>query len=209
MLIALFTMLAMAIFGSEDSPFLIPKIEKKIKHTITDKDRKKEILAVMKDYKKEWKALGKTKKKQAKSFGKLNKDRNADPQVLLDLFETSRKQRDELNNKLIEGRIKVAGLIIEKEWNVLMADVLEVKPKTAKKLTKAEAKTLLKQDEKIIAIGDEIEAAFTDSAKKKEVTKYLLQFEDDIIELLVGSQELTFKDQEVLRNREASKERGC
>ncbi len=206
MLIALFTMLAMAIFGSEDSPFLIPKIEKKIKHTITDKDRKKEILAVMKDYKKDWKALGKTKKKQVKSFGKLNKDRNADPQVLLDLFETSRQQRAEQNNKLINGRIKVAGLIKQEEWDNLMKGVLEVKPKTTKKLTKAEAKTLLKQDKKLMAIGDEIEAAFTDSAKREEATKYLLQFEENIAELLAGSQELNYKDQEVLRNREASSE---
>ena len=71
MLIALFSMLAIAVFGSGESPFLIPKVDKKIKKVVVDKDRKKEILAVMKDYKKEWKILAKTKKKQAKNFKKL------------------------------------------------------------------------------------------------------------------------------------------
>ena len=53
MLIALFSMLAIAIFGSGESPFLIPKVDKKIKKVVVDDERKTEILAIMKGYKKE------------------------------------------------------------------------------------------------------------------------------------------------------------
>jgi len=206
MLIALFSMLAIAIFGSGESPFLIPKVDKKIKKVVVDDERKTEILAIMKGYKKEWKILAKTKKKQAKSFKKLNKDRNADPEELAEIINNGRKQREGLNEKLIAARIKVAGLITDEEWNEIMNGVLEVKTKTTKKLTKAETKARLKQDKRIEAIGDEIEAAFSVPAHREEATKYLIQFEEDIIDLLVGSQNHTYKDQEILRNRLSTEE---
>ena len=206
MLIGLFTLLAALFFGPEESPFILPKAEKKVKKMVLDKERKKEVLAIMKDYKKEWKALNKTKKKQTKTIAKLNKDRSADQKQLEELFEAFRDQRMELNNKLIDGRLKAAEIIEQDEWDNIMADVKVPKPKVEKKLTKAEAKAKIKQDKKIQAIGDEVEAAFSDPGKREQATKYLLEFENNIVELLTTANNFNYKDQKALHSRDASRE---
>ena len=206
MLIALFTLLFTVVFGTSESPFILPKAEKTIKKNIEDKDRREEILTIMKNYKKEWKALEKTKKQQAKSLSKLNKDRNTDTEALAELLRTSRKQREKLNSKLIDGRIKIAGMIKQEEWDEIMKGVIIIKPKTEKKLTKAETKTLLRKDKKIAAIREEIEAAFRDTVKRKEVSEYLLRFEEDITDLITENNTFTYKDQDVLRDQAATRE---
>ena len=206
MLIGLFTLLTALVFGGNESPFILQNAEKIIKKEIQDKDRKKEIQAMMKEYKKEWKALNKTKKKQAKSIAKLNKDRNTATEQLAEKFEKFRVQRVELNQKLIDGRIKVARLIEQEEWDKILTDVVQISPKAEKKLTKAEAKVKIKQDKKLQSIGDEIEAVFSDPVEREQATQYLLQFEDDIIVFLTSSSKFTYRDQEALQDRSASKE---
>lgn len=207
MLIALFTLLATVVFGSGDaSPFIIPKVEKRIKQTVTDKERKDEMLATIKAYKKEWKALQKVEKKQAKAIHKMNKDRNTDHQALVDAFEKSRDQRYELHKKLIDGRLKAQEILTSEEWESIMTKALDVKPKQGKKMDKAEAKAGMRQDKKLTAIAEEIEAAFADPAKRKKANEDLEKFEESLTEYLVEFQEYPSRAIEVMRDGRASRE---
>ncbi len=100
------------------------------------------MLATQKAYKKEWKALQKVEKKQTKAIRKMNKDRNTDHQALADAFQQSRGQRQELQQKLIDGRLAAQELLTFEEWESIMSQALDVKPKQAKKMDKADAKAL-------------------------------------------------------------------
>ena len=206
MLIALFTALAVIIFGGGESPYILPDAEKLIKKNIEDKDRKKEVLAYMKDYKKEWKALKKTEKKQTKSAAKLNKKRDADPKELANIFQQSRDQRNVLYDNLIKSRLAVQKLISDEEWDTIIKKALDEKPKTTKKIDKEEAKARFKQNKKIQSIADEIESVFSDEKTREKAAEYLKDFENDLTNQLLNIQNFTYEDQEVLRDHNASED---
>ena len=207
MLVALISILVASLFGSGgSSPYLHPNVEKVIKKSIEDADRKKEALAIARGYKKEWKALKKIEKKQAKSISKMNRDPNVEAEVLAEAFQQSRGQRKDLHLQLITARVKIQNLVTDEEWDAGIDKILDIKPKAAKKLDKAEAKAQIHQNKKIAAVRKDIEAVFTDPAKKGQVEQSFLRFEDDLTNLLVESQSITYKDLEILRDRQASSE---
>lgn len=207
MLIALFTVLAAVLFtGGNNSPYINPNAEKLIKQNIEDSDRKKEILTIMKDYKKEWKELNKLAKKQAKAIHKMNKDRNVASEAIAAAFQEARQGRLGIEKKLIETRLAVQPLITQTEWDHILEEILVLKPKKEKKQTKAEMKEQLRQNKQLTAIGDEIEAAFDDPAKRKQATADLLTFEESLSVVLEESQSYNYRDQEALKNKEATRE---
>jgi len=207
MLIALFGLLALALFGGgQESPFVIPKAEKWVKQEITDKERRSEMLAMMKAYKKDWKALQKTEKKQGKELTRLVKDRRVDEAELKAIMEKAAAQRKEMERRLVEGRLKAQEIITPEEWESIMDRALDVKPKKTRKMDKADAKAQLRQDKQLMAIGEDIESAFKDSAERKEAKASLDRFEEDLSTLLVTSQDYPEKVIESLKNGEATRE---
>ena len=67
-------------------------------------------------------------------------------------------------------------------------------------------KEALKKDKKFRAVEDEIEAAFTDPEKLKEVKIDMEQFEDDLADLIFTMQEESLNMVEVMRDRNASRD---
>lgn len=199
-------MLTILISGSDATPFILPKAEKVVKQTVEDSNRKKEILAEMKIYTKEWKKLQKTKKKQAKAVSKMNKDYSANHQTMVEEFQKYRNERKSLTVKLLKFRLTVREMFTEEEWNKVMDQAVNIKPKKEKKLNKAQAKELVVQDKQIAAIVSEIEASFTDPEKLEQVDSDLAAFEDAIADLIVESQNYIPRVVEVFKDQNATKE---
>lgn len=206
MLIALFTALITILSGGQESPYVIPKVQKYVKQEIQDKDRKAEVLSVLKGYEKEWKKLEKARKKQAKALAKMNKDFNSNEDDMSALMEAARAKRLALKDKLVDSRLTIQELITDEEWEAIVAKGTETKPKQEKKLSKADAKAQLEQDKLLTSIAEEIESSFTDQDDREQANEYLTAFEENITTLLVASQDYPREARELLQNRTASRD---
>ena len=208
MLIGLFTILATLLFGGGNTEelFILPNAQKVVKQTIEDPDRKDQATLEMKNLSKEWKKLQKIKKKQAKNLAKMNKDLSTDAQALADLFENYKEERRNVKDQLITFRLNIQDIMTDDEWSSVISQIEDVKPKKAKKQEKAQLKEALKKDKKFRAVEDEIEAAFTDPEKLKEVKIDMEQFEDDLADLIFTMQEESLNMVEVMRDRNASRD---
>jgi hypothetical protein len=204
MLIALFTMLSILLFGGGESPFLVPDAQKLAKKHITDTERKKEVLAVMADYKKEWKALAKTKKKQAKEVSKLISDQTTTTQQILTHFTTYREEREKINALLVESRIKAQQLITEEEWKQIMASSIEKANKKADKTEKSEYKQRLKQTEQMVDLENATEK-YVPKQKQAKAQRLLDQFESSMADLMYITQNQSQEVLQVIANKESSK----
>ncbi len=206
MLIGLFALLYTILGSGSEDPFILPKAEKVVKQAIEEPARKDQAVMAMKSYSKQWKKLLKSRKKQAKSVSKLNKDRSADPQAIADLFQDYRSKRRGVKDSLITFRLDIQKLMTDEEWSKSINQLESVKPKKVKKQEKAELKSQLKQDKKLMALRSEVEAAFTDPEKMAEADRDLTQFEDDLSALLFENQEGPAQVVEIVRNRNATKD---
>lgn len=206
MLIALVAALIAVLSGGQTSPFVLTKVQKYVKQEVDDKERRAEMTAILKDYEKEWKKLQKASKKQRKEVAKLNKDFGTDESSISKIMTAATEDRMALKEKLVVSRLAAQEVLTEEEWAAIVDKGLDTKPKKDKKLTKADAKAKIEQDKQLVAIGDEIEAAFTDPDKRAQATQYLLKFEDDLTSLLVASQEYPERAKDLIRNSNATRE---
>ena len=206
MIIGLLTIIYSMLFGGSVDPFVLPDAQKVVKQAIEDKERKKEVTKELKLYSKEWKSLQKLNKKQSKSIARLNSDFSIDTQFISKEFESHRSARKEIEDQIIEYRYAIQAMITDNEWEVIMQAVANPKAKTIKKKDKAQLKSQLKREKKIIALENEIKDAFGNSPKVEEVIEDLDQFEEDMAEFLFVMQEEAARVAEVMENRDASKE---
>ncbi len=207
MLIGLYTILSLLLRGGgSEEPFILPKAEKVVKQAIEEPARKDQAVLAMKSYSKEWKKLLKTRKKQAKGISKLNKDRSVDSQAIADLFQDYRSKRRGVKDNLISFRLNIQKLMTDEEWAKVIDQLENVKPKKVEKQNKAMLKSQLKQDKKFMAIESEIKAAFSVPKNIEEVQKDLIQFEDDLTDLIFETQEGPAQVVEIMRNRSATKD---
>jgi len=107
---------------------------------------------------------------------------------------------------LITFRLDIQKLMTDEEWAKIIDQLESVKPKKVKKQEKAELKSKLKHDKKLMALRSEVEAAFTDPEKMAEADRDLTQFEDDLSALLFETQEGPAQVVEIMRNRNATKD---
>jgi hypothetical protein len=205
MLIALFTILFTVLIGGTDTPFVIPDADKVIKKTVVDKDRRNEALFVVKAYKQEWKDLGKLKKNQAKQLSKFVKSYNTDVEVFNEVFSNFRKQRNQFNGILVDSRYKLQGVLTTEEWTELMEAAYASLEKNDKKFNKAEIKSELRSNKKLVKVGESIEAVFEEE-DKKIATQLLEEFEASIVNLLFENQNYRENVLKTLESKKATKE---
>lgn len=206
MLIALFALLTSLLFGGGESPYILPKAEKLVKKHVQDKARQKEALDLMKAYKNDWKSLKKLEKKSSKQIAKLNKDRNTSHEVLVEAFESAKEQRNSFQEKLIDARYQIQGILTGEEWEIIMTESVETRQKKAKKIEKSDAKAMIQQDKMITKLGDDILAAFDDPQAKKKASEDLDMFGEALVNLLVEYQNYPSAVIESIKNGNATRE---
>ena len=205
MLIGLFTLIFTVLLGSADSPFIIPEAEKAITQTITEKERKKEIKALLKSYNKEFKALKKYEKQTGKSIVQLIKDRSVTSASISEEFDKVMANREDFNRALTSGRLLIQEKINPDEWEEILNKIQDVKPKKLKKQNKSEIKSKLQLEKSVVAFKQEILDAFEEVSDQDAASKHLDQFEDNLSQLLFEEQHQKDKMIDVMYDGEASR----
>lgn len=116
MLIATATLIITLLAGGvPDGFFTLPEIKKEIKVQVTDKDKQKEILAIMKETNKKISDFNKKLNKSIKSEN-IYRSRDVTLEQLTTYHENLINERNILQKEVIEARMKVIRLMTEEEW---------------------------------------------------------------------------------------------
>lgn len=205
MIVALLAALFSLFFGSDDSPFIIPKAEKHIIQVIEDKGRKKEAKAIIKTFNKDWKILKKASKKQTKQIILLNKDFTTEQEQFELVFELAKKERVMHAENLIDTRLKLQALLTEKEWTELIKKTSSFIEKKDKKVSKKEIKAGIKQNKQLTAIRQDILISVSE-VYKEEATTYFDSFEDALAAHVYANRDYAENLFLLTENKNSSKE---
>jgi adenine-specific DNA methylase len=119
MLIATATLIITLLGGNvPDGFFTLPEIKKEIKVQVTDKEKQKEILAIMKETNKKITSFNKKLNKSIKSDN-LYRSRDVTLEQLTTYHENLINERNILQKEVIAARMKVINLMTEEEWNAV------------------------------------------------------------------------------------------
>ena len=177
--------------GGAETIFLTPDFKKNVKTHVNDKEKEKEILALMKESKNEQKDLLKQKKKITKQAALLNRDKSTRREEIEILFLSYYKLRLKAQETGIEREIKMKSIIEEPEWDSIVKSIDENtgKNKIEKDVKKTNTKIftpLIKKCEKNIV----------DQSKRKKIinaitveNEYINKFLDNFISLNYKSME--------------------
>ena len=121
MLIATATLIITLLSGGvPEGFFTLPEVKKEIKGQVEDKEKQKEILAIMKETDKKITAFNKKLNKSIKSEN-LYRSRDVTPEQLTTYHENLINERKVLQKEVIEARMRVIGLMTEEEWKAVNA----------------------------------------------------------------------------------------
>ena len=124
-----------------------------------------EIRTVVKEAKQDIMFLGKLKKKKLKQLKKMGQSRDIPTQQLLDTFQVYYDARLDMQEKLIDHRLRIQDLLKKDELEQILEPAVLTSEKARKKIEKAEDKDDQKV-EKIIGDGEkEIEGQIEDKQR--------------------------------------------
>jgi len=206
MITALVTLLIMHFSGGPGEVFLIPNAEKNIKATVKDKDKKGQAVELFKSTKKEVKAFNKDFKQQNK---RLKKDdyRNSLGQSGVDqlLAETFDKRKD-LQNHVIDQRLKIRQVITEKEWDRFIETSMETMASKEKKTQKALQKRDKAAEKLLGKIRSTLQKNITDADHRDKALSDFADFEKIVNNLFSETNALTLENNPAVRSYDVSKE---
>ena len=204
MLIAGITLLIGILFGGSDlSTFLVEDLPKEIKHNVEDKEKQKQILAVLKEYEKEFKKTQKEINKSTKELKKLNLDRNSTESSIRLEFAVTLDLWKKLQNDGIDKRLQVIGLLTEDEWEKVIANSIADPDKKEKK---HKNKIYENFDKEVSKIKKEIEKTILDTAIAVNIENAFKDFSNGVRSYISANMDRTLKNHKTLRNKEANKE---
>lgn len=174
MLIGLFTLISIFLFGGGNEYFLVDKLEKGVKEYVVDKERKKEITADLKDAAKHIKAYDKKRNNRFKDFLQLNSNRETTEKELDTFFDQLMQERKEFQEYIINRRVEIVNKIKPDEWVLILEKSAETVKKRNEKLQKEIDKG--KMDEPFTKTKAYISDEITDKGKSKNLLTGLNEF---------------------------------
>lgn len=120
MIVGIAALLSILFFGGANEVFLVDKIEKGVKETIIEPDRKKEILSDLKSTKKYITKYNKGRNKQFGSFTKMYKLESTSENDLNSFFEELDTPRQGFLSEVIDDRVSILQKIEDDEWKSIL-----------------------------------------------------------------------------------------
>ena len=202
MLIAGFTLLFKLLFGAGNMQvFLVEDLPKEIKATVDDKEKKKEILAVLKDFEKEFNKTQKEINRSMKNLKKLNLDRNSLKESIVAEFTITSDLWKKLQTDGISKRLQVINLLTAEEWDKVTANSVA---EFDKKENKKNDKVFEEFDKELKKFKEEIVKNISDKEKITEIEDAFLDFSTDIKGYIDANMERTLRDHQTFRNMNAT-----
>ena len=209
MIIGLATLLTLLFSDGPGEVFLVPNAEKNIKAIVKDKDKKGQAVKLFKATKKEVKAFDKDFKQQSK---RLNKDDNRTSlgqsgvdQLLAETFD----KRKDLQNHVIDQRLKIRQVITEEEWDRFIETSVETMASKEKKTQKAQDKRDTAAEKLLEKIRSSLKKSIADNDHRNRALADFADFAD--FEKIVNSlfeetNALTFENNPSVQSYDVSKE---
>ena len=202
MLIGLFTLLSILLFGGGPSPFVIPNAKKIIKSEIQDKVKKEKALEIMDQYQIEWKEFNKVQKDQSKEFDKLIVDRKVRTEQMKQELRSDSLERLRIMELLIASRIEMMNLLDQDEWDRIMKRAIEDHEASKEKREKEYQKALDDLDKKYADLNAAIDANL--ASKAAPAKEHVERFRSYVKDLVISEQEKVSELIELMKNKEQS-----
>ncbi len=198
----LWVLLFTLIFGGSESALINAKSKKHIKKHVANKEVRNEVLGLIKTYEKEAKSFSKVKKKRKKELAQLNADRSTARDQFKALFSGYMDSKKELDQLAISNSFKSRQLISDSEWQNILVDAVAGYEKNKKKRAKRTAK--LKKS--IAKVHRSVEKSIKEEKRRSQVKQIVDKFEISMMEIQKNYNQINYQDNEVLRNRNSTKE---
>jgi len=198
----LWVLLFTLIFGGSESALINAKSKKHIKKHVANKEVRNEVLHLIKSYEKEAKSFSKVKKKRKKELAQLNEDRSTSRDQFKALFSGYMDSKKKLDQSAISNSFKARQLISDSEWQNILVDAVADYEKNKKKRQKRTAK--LKKS--MAKVHRAVEKSINEGKRRSQVKQIVDKFELSMVEIQKNYNQINFQDNEVLRNRNSTKE---
>lgn len=204
MLVATLTLLMTMLFGGGNiSAFIVEDLPKEIKSNIDDKERQKEVLAVVKGYEKEFKKSQKELKGVKKELKKLNADRGASKEAIDQKLDEANAIWIGLDSSGISNRREATEMLTEDEWQEIIAKSMA---EFDKKEIKSQEKAYKNFEKKWIGLSNTVLKEISDEDRRAKVEGIFQSFKGDMKRYVDANMNRTVRENEVFADRVASKE---
>lgn len=192
MIIAL--LVGLLLSGGIETIFLTPDFKKNVKTFVTDKEKEKEVLALMKEAKSDQKNLLKQKKKITKQAAVISANRSSKREEIEELFLSYYQIRLKAQETGIEREIKMKSIIDEVEWDSIVKNIEKNTHKN--KVEKSVKKTNTKIFTSLIK---KCEINVVDQSRRKKIVD-AIKAENKLINVFIEDFiRLNYKDIESIR----------
>jgi hypothetical protein len=170
--------------GEAEFVSAVPNLDKEIKRTITEKERKKDLLDLVDAYEGAIKEFSKDKKQLQKKVNQSSGDRNVSSENLLRHYDEYHQARRRLITSMIDYRLMFQDQITEKELMLLIEEAIVSSEKDRLDEQKQEEKTEDELNKAFSQIHDIIVRNIQDPEKSETVTKSFYIFEQTMYNYL-------------------------
>jgi hypothetical protein len=184
MLLGLLFALIFGPSGEAEFVSVVPNLDQEIKQTITDKERRKDLLDLVDAYEGAIKEFTKDKKQLQKQVNQSSGDRNVSSETLLMHYDEYHQARRRLITSLIDYRLMFQEQITEKELMLLIEKAIVTSEKDKLDAQKLEEKTEDELNKAFSQIHDIIVRNILDPVKSETVTKSFYTFEQSMYNYL-------------------------
>ena len=202
MIVGLITLFAV-LFGGGAEVFFIDEINKGVKKSVVDKERKDEILSVLKEGEQKIKEFKKEAAKSANELKRSNYDRFLEGAYFINFFADRISSYGALQLELVEVRLKTQSLINDDEWAQIMTSSSKAQFKQDEKIRKQEAK------EKSTDVYRKLEKAINTISNQETRGKILASLNDyrkSYDAFLDSYENLNVNESATIANRNATRE---
>lgn len=170
--------------GEAEFVSMIPNLDKEVKRTVHDKERKKDILALIDEYEAAIKDYAREKQGLQEKVNMVSGDRSVSSEELLKHYDEYYQARAGLISSLIDYRLRFQEKFTKEEWLLLIEGAIVSNEEDMLKKMEREEKTEDDLNAAFSEIRDIIVRNITDPAKSETVTRSFYTFEQSMYDYL-------------------------
>jgi hypothetical protein len=200
-IVGIFTLISLLLFGDAQQYFFVENLEKGVKEYVVDKERSNEIKMLLKEVKDETKSFNKVRKKQLKELRSMNLNVELERNDFTELFDQLAEKRSEYQRKVISQRIHAVEKIENEEWQ----NIIDYSNAALdKQIAKAEKKKKKNEKDAFASVEKTIIKSLTNTDNQNAALSALNKLKSDLNDMNQGFLDINTKENKVLINKSAS-----
>ena len=196
--ITLLTFIFTLLTGGHKSPFITPKLSKRVKKNVKDATKKKKVLAVIKDTNASQSRFDNRLKSYKKMLASLVGDKGMTKKEFADIFEGLLSDHKQLQKRIIDARLTMLNDLTPEEFETCI-------DKDYQPSKKAFAKTTKKLSEHFDHLVTAARKAIDESSAQKEVIAAINVFKKSSVSLIEAMSKMDVRDYEAIGRYDATR----